>query len=129
MVTLVYGYIDSVYAVANFMHSPIIASGSIDRTIKFWDLQKECLKNSITSLASCKAVAISNDDKIFISGHIDGTIKMWDVNNGSLIKEIKDLHKQSIQSLEISPDSKYLLSNSKYIITQRRYKLHRYRIE
>ncbi len=113
---LVYNKSDSIYSVANLMHSPVIVSGSIDRTIKFWDLQKECLKNSITSLASCKSIAISNDDKIFISGHIDGTIKVWNVNDGSLIKEIKDIHKQSIQSLEISPDSKYLLSNSKYAI-------------
>ena len=98
------------------MRKPQIMSGSIDRSIKLWDTVKGCCINTITTMSSCKAIALTNDDKMLISGHIDGSIKIWDINKCDLIKEIKDLHSNVISSLETSPDCKWVLTNSRYTI-------------
>jgi WD40 repeat protein len=60
------------------------------------------------------ALEFTGDGKCLISGggepSRDGEIKFWDVEDGSLIREFKHLHSDSVFSLDLSPDGKYLAS-------------------
>ena len=60
-----------------------LASGSVDKTVKLWDVASG--KNTTTlkgHIAMISSVAFSPDGKTLASGSEDKTIKFWDVAPG-----------------------------------------------
>lgn len=39
-----------------------------------------------------------------VSGHKDGNVRLWSIRDHSSIKEIKDIHDDSITSVKFMPD-------------------------
>ena len=89
-----------------------MVSGSLDRTIKFWDITKGVYTRTISTFSSCYSLATTNIDNIIVSGHNDGTLRFWSAR-GELINEMKDVHSEVITSLEICSDNTHLLTNSR----------------
>jgi WD40 repeat protein len=103
------------YSVNSLAISPdnnILASGSVDNTIKLWNLvtgeQIRTLKEHSNSV---RAIAISPDGKTLASGSNDETIKLWNLATGELIRNLKG-HSSWVRAIAISPDGKILVSGS-----------------
>ena len=66
-----------------------MASGSGDKTIKFWNIEKKTLKKTLTGHKNSiwSLVVLKNGD--LISGSLDTTIKIWDVESGMVKTTLK----------------------------------------
>ena len=75
-----HGHTYSVESVAFSPDGKILASGSVDHTIKLWDVATGTLLRTLSGHTSfVESVAFSPDGKILASGSYDKTIKLWDV--------------------------------------------------
>ncbi|PLN77721.1 putative U5 snRNP complex subunit [Aspergillus taichungensis] len=89
----------------------LLVSASDDGTIGIWDpRQKEAVDYLETELPITAAVMSEAGNEIY-SGGIDNTIHVWDLRKKSVAYSMLG-HTDTITSLEISPDSQTLLSNS-----------------
>ena len=96
-----------------------IAIGSLDGTIKIFDLDdesktitKEKAHGGVTSL-----LELSNGNLVSAGGDLESasfifSIKVWDISDMSLLQHLKPDHSQIISSLSISEDGKMLASGS-----------------
>jgi WD40 repeat protein len=68
----------------------ILASGSSDKSIAFWDLAtgKQILK--ITVQATVVSVTFSQDGKNLVSREADKSVKLWNVATGQLLQSSKN---------------------------------------
>lgn len=92
-------------------------TGSHDRTLKIWDLQKGYCLRTIFCYSSCNDLGIARDGSfifllpplsdeqgsLVISGHLDHHLRFWDVRNGELVHEMLNLHQGQITSVSIHP--------------------------
>ncbi|KAI8926735.1 WD40-repeat-containing domain protein [Entophlyctis helioformis] len=107
------GHIGKVYA-ARFTDSNGVVSGSHDRTIKIWDLNKGYCVKTIFTLSSCNDLALLDGDGMVIaSGHLDNNLRLWDTRSGNLIREVSGIHFGQITSVEVSPDLSQMLTTSR----------------
>jgi WD40 repeat protein len=91
---------------------PILASGSIDRTIKLWDIQSgECLKTLQGHIDWICSIACSPDGQTIASGSIDQTVKLWNINTGECLATLHG-HSRDVWSVAFSIDGKLLVSGS-----------------
>ena len=89
-----------------------LAYGSLDNTIKIWDVGTGELKDTLEGHNDAVgSVTISADGKTLASGGDDNTIKIWDVGTGEL-KHTLEGHNSSVRSVTISADGKTLASGS-----------------
>ncbi|MBE9224650.1 serine/threonine protein kinase [Phormidium sp. LEGE 05292] len=102
-----------VKSVAFHPHSPnILASGSSDRQIKLWDLQKRQEIHTILGHnGAVNALAFSPDGKILASGSADKTVKLWHPEIGEQITTLSGA-KLGINAIAFSPVSPILASAS-----------------
>jgi WD40 repeat protein len=108
------GHEDSVYSVAFSPDGKFLASGSVDTTVKVWEV------GSWREVATLRghgdylvySVAFSPDGKFLASGSGDKTVKVWEV--GRWWWEVATLmgHKNVVDSVAFSPDGKFLASGS-----------------
>ncbi|MEH1886537.1 WD40 repeat domain-containing protein, partial [Nostoc sp.] len=90
----------------------ILASGSLDKTIKLWDISTGKAIKTLTGHSRWVwGVVFSPDGKTLASGSNDNTIKLWDVSTGKAIKTLTG-HSRSVNSVVFSPDGKTLASGS-----------------
>ncbi len=89
-----------------------LASGSLDATVKLWDVAGG---HEARTLAGHRdmvtTVAFSPDNRYLASGGIDRTIKLWEVDTG---REPRTLigHASEVNSVSFSPEGRYLASGS-----------------
>lgn len=106
------GHAAQVIALAFTSDGKILASGSVDHTVKLWDpatgTELRALKGHDMTVMS---VAFSPDDKVLASGSADNTIKLWDVATGAE-KQTLIGHTLYVRTVEFSPDGKLLASGS-----------------
>lgn len=93
------GHADSVYSVAFAPDGKSLASGSLDKTLKIWDLSESRTRSrcKITLPGHTDfvlSVAFSPDGNWLISGSKDRTVKFWDPRNGVNITKLEG-HKNS----------------------------------
>jgi WD40 repeat protein len=92
-----------------------LITASRDQTLIIWDLESYQPTNILRGhtgsvLSVCTSEAL--EEKILIySGGVDGSVICWDLENGSLIREIKALHDDSV--LHIAINDEYLFTSSK----------------
>ncbi|MBD2540753.1 serine/threonine protein kinase [Coleofasciculus sp. FACHB-SPT36] len=111
-------HFDSVRSVTFSPDGQILASGSMDDTIKLWQLGtgKEIRTLTNYSYSVSRSVAFSPDGQILASGSLEEeeeeeTIKLWQLGTG---KEIGILtgHSHTVYSVAFSPDGQILASGS-----------------
>jgi WD40 repeat protein len=108
------GHTDSVWSVAFSPDGTRIISGSLDKTIRIWDVKTgeeviEPLKGHTDSVLS---VAFSPDGTRVISGSLDKTIRIWDVKTGEEVVEPLKGHTSYVFSAAFSPDGTRIVSGS-----------------
>jgi WD40 repeat protein/uncharacterized caspase-like protein len=88
----------------------LLASGSVDNTIKLWDPatgnQLRALKGHDMTVT---ALAFSPDDRVLASGSADKTIKLWDFANARVTQTFVG-HTLHVSSVAFSPDGKIIAS-------------------
>ncbi|MFC2123786.1 WD40 repeat domain-containing protein [Bacteroidota bacterium] len=93
-----------------------VLSGSIDKMVKVWDIEKgKELLNLEGHTDEVAAVKFSPDGKTALSCGKDGTIRMWDLSTGSEllnINENEEIRTKKVFNVDFSPDGKLLLSAS-----------------
>jgi Prp8 binding protein len=89
----------------------LLLSGSDDGYIGIWDPRQKAAVDFIDTGFPVTAVALSEAGNEIYSGGIDNDIKVWDARKQQVIYTLRG-HTDTITSLEISPDSQILLSNS-----------------
>jgi WD40 repeat protein len=104
------GHHDSVTSVSFSPDGQMLASGSLDKTIKLWSRDGKELKTLSGHHNSVTSVSFSPDGQMLASGSLDKTIKLWSREG----KELKTLqgHGDSVISVSFSPDGQMLASGS-----------------
>jgi WD40 repeat protein len=68
-----------------------LASGSVDKTIKLWDITSGQLIRTLTGHTSdiLWSVDLLNNGQTLVSGSFDQTIKLWNWSTGECLSTIK----------------------------------------
>src|SRR5262249_48930519 len=105
------GHLLEVWCTAFLDGGRILASGSEDRTVKFWDVAKALSERDVLlgHSGGVASLAFTPDGRTLFSGGHDGRIRRWDVETGGPLAPlgVPDLT-TPVQSLAISPDGRTL---------------------
>ncbi|MEM9508932.1 MAG: DnaJ domain-containing protein [Cyanobacteria bacterium P01_E01_bin.35] len=107
------GHSDRVSCLTLSPSGQTLISGSKDQTIKFWDIKKQKLMQTLAGefdghLSEITTLAISPDNKILLSCDLDNSLKIWDVNYAKVIKNIS--FSADVTSLAIHPNGQLFCS-------------------
>ena len=89
----------------------LLLSGSDDGYIGIWDPRQKAAVDFIETEFPITAIALAEAGNEIYTGGIDNDIKVWDARKREVIYSMIG-HTDTITSLEVSPDSQLLLSNS-----------------
>ena len=122
---------DGVTTVAISPDNKFLAAGSLDKSVRVWDLGTGDLLERLEEAGgnpghkdSVYSVAFSPNSKELVSGSLDRTIRMWELQqhygggrgaqprSGKCIRTFEG-HKDFVLSVALSPDGEWVLSGSK----------------
>ncbi|CBN57427.1 eIF2A-related protein [Kamptonema sp. PCC 6506] len=104
------GHGDVIWGLSFSSDGKIIASGSVDKTVKLWRSDGSLQATLKGHTDNITYVAFSPNSQILASGSLDKTVKIWRTN-GSLVKTLSG-HTHNITGISFSPDGKMLASAS-----------------
>lgn len=107
------GHSDAVRAVAFSPDGRILATASLDKTIKLWTTDGGLEIRTLTGHdAWVNSIAFSPDGKTLASASRDNTVKIWAIENGRLLKTLTK-HADWATSVAFSPDGKTVAGASR----------------
>lgn len=65
-----------------------VVSGSLDTTIKVWDVETGALKHTLLGHQSLTS-GMELRNNILVSGNADSTVKVWDIITGTCLQTLK----------------------------------------
>ncbi|KAJ7132154.1 WD40-repeat-containing domain protein [Mycena epipterygia] len=115
------GHQDSVYSVVFTRDGNGIVSGSLDNTLKYWDLRggkarkeggkpSQCITNFLGHKDYVLSVAVSHDAQWVVSGSKDRGVQFWDA--AGVVQCMLQGHKNSVISISLDPVGNLLASGS-----------------
>ena len=98
------GHADPVLCLAVSADGGRALSGSMDGTVRLWDLgTRQLLATFEGHESTVAAVAFSADGRRAISGSWDRTLKVWDLATGAVLRTMSG-HAEYVSGLALSPD-------------------------
>uniref|UniRef100_A0A6B2L1P0 Uncharacterized protein n=1 Tax=Arcella intermedia TaxID=1963864 RepID=A0A6B2L1P0_9EUKA len=107
------GHLGKVSAAQFTIDNDKAVTGSHDRTLRIWDLQRRYTLKTIFCYSSCNDLCLSRESNMIISGHIDQQVRFWDVRSGDAIKDLSNIHTGQITGVTLSADGRYLVTSSR----------------
>ena len=110
------GHTKSVTCLAVTSDNKFLVSGSLDNTVRIWDIQKKTQEAALkghTSYVTC--LAITSNNHFIISGSSDSTIRIWSILHKKQ-EDILQIKSGYVKALAITSDSKYIVSADGRII-------------
>ncbi|XP_070765039.1 WD repeat-containing protein 47-like [Enoplosus armatus] len=106
------GHILTLYTWGGWM----IASGSQDKTVRFWDLRvPSCVRVVGTTLhgsgSAVASVAVDPSGRLLATGQEDSTCMLYDIRGGRIVQTYRP-HGSDIRSVRFSPGAHNLLTGS-----------------
>ncbi|XP_008332079.1 WD repeat-containing protein 47 [Cynoglossus semilaevis] len=106
------GHILSLYTWGGCM----IASGSQDKTVRFWDLRvPSCVRVVGTAFhgsgSPVASVAVDPSSRLLATGQEDSACMLYDIRGGRIVQVYRP-HSSDIRSVRFSPGAHYLLTGS-----------------
>ena len=106
------GHTASVTAVAFSPDGNLVASGSVDNTMRLWRVDQGLLLRTMQGHPfPILSLKFTPNGATLVTGSMDGQIRLWQVSNGSLTRAIA-AHAGWVNSLDISGDGDSILSGS-----------------
>ncbi len=106
------GHTAAVLGVAFSPDGNLLASGSVDNTLRLWRVKEGSLLRTMQGHPfPVSVVEFSPNGAVLATGSPDGIIRTWSVSNGLLGKTLQ-AHAGRILDLEYSPDGKLLASSA-----------------
>lgn len=83
------GHSSRVCTLAFDANQKLLATGSLDQTIRIWDVESgECLKVLEEHTNRVQSVTFLSKTRTLVSGSYDETIKIWDIDSGTCTKTL-----------------------------------------
>ena len=99
---------DMTFAFAFSPDEHTLASGSVDGSVKLWDVERGALLWSSWHTQGTTCLVFSPDGSLLASGDFAGTIRLWEASLGTPVDDIP--HPGPVFSLAWSPDGRLLAS-------------------
>jgi len=85
-------------------------SGSVDDTVRLWDLKTgRCLQTLEGHTSTVESVSVTPDGKRAVSGSDDKTLRVWNLETGRCLRTLEG-HTREVQSISVTPDGKRAVS-------------------
>ncbi len=106
------GHTGRVSSIAFTPDGRTLISGSVDKTIRFWDSFTGGQTRKIEAHeAGVNAIAVSRDGKLVASGSFDNSAKIWSIDSGDHVKSFRN-SKSQILSVCFDREASVLLTGS-----------------
>jgi WD40 repeat protein len=103
------GHEDRVTSIAFSADGRSLVSGSIDKTVRIWDVATGRERRRIAAhQTGVNAVALSGDAKRAASGSFHGTVRVWDSESGTALRSLDN--KSQVLSVAMSSDAGTLVA-------------------
>lgn len=109
------GHDDRVNVVSFSSEKEKVISGSADRSIKIWDVNKGSSLKSIPCGSIVRSIDYFQSEPHFVTGHNDGSLRIYSVRDNANIKpiiNIKGVFDGGITSVRLSNCHNYVLASS-----------------
>ena len=113
IVSLVYtftGHHDIVQAVSFSPDGNLVASASVDSTVKLWNRETGEIMQSFNHPQGLTYMDYSDDGKYIVTSSYDGKTRLWNAGNGSLLKEFGG-HTGTVWHVSVSHDARWMASS------------------
>ena len=94
--------------ITEVVYSPdgsLIATASLDGTIRFWDAADGSPIRTLTGHGGgVNSIAFSPDGQLIVSGSDDRTARLWSATDGSLLRILTPLMESRVVKVDFSPD-------------------------
>lgn len=108
------GHTENVMSMAADSKGKILATVSLDKTIKIWNIQTGEKLNTLSGHEGCvNGISFNQNGSLLASASDDGTIRVWDIQTGTNLEIIK-AHYGSVGTVCFSPDGSMLASGGIY---------------
>ena len=105
------GHAHSVWSLAFTPDGSHIVSGSLDCTIRIWDVATGRLERTLPGEVMVNAVAVTPDGRWIVSGGQDGKVGVWDFATGHR-ERVLEGHTSRVAVVAATPDSRWIVSGS-----------------
>ena len=108
--TILKGHEKMVTSIAFSPDGKTLASGSLDDTVRLWDVETRTHQKTLTGhQQNISSVAFSADGRMLASGSEDATVRLWDIDTGKRKKTLIG-HTDRINGVVFSPDGQTIVS-------------------
>ena len=107
--SILLGHEAEIWAVKFSPDGGTLASASVDRSVKVWDLTSAKAILDLKHPEGVTNLAYSRNGRLLVTTSYDGKIRLWDLPEGRQTKEFIG-HQGAVWSVDFSPDGKILAS-------------------